>query len=171
MARGTVNKVFIMGRLGQDPEVRHTNAGITVATVSVATNDGYKDSNTGQFVDQTEWHRVVVFGKQAEMIQQYVKKGSQLHIEGRLRTNKWQDSSGQDRYTTEIVANQVQMVGGSSHSDNAPLPNYVPAEIAMPSSTPIQDQKSNAKDSDGKSSNVSAGNLPDVGGYTDDIPF
>ena len=140
MAKGTVNKVVLLGRLGQDPEVRYMPSGAAVANISLATVDGYKDAQTGQFIDNTEWHRVVIFGKQAETVQQYVRKGGQLFIEGRLRTNKWTDQNGQDRYTTEIVANQVQMIGGQQSQGGAPLPNYIPDNVPMPSSAPVQQQ-------------------------------
>ncbi|API85945.1 single-stranded DNA-binding protein [Francisella uliginis] len=108
MAKGTVNKVILLGRLGNDPEVRTTQNGTVVATLSIATNDGMGENIT------TEWHRVVVFGKTAEIIQRYASKGSQLFIEGRLRTNKWQDKNGNMQYTTEIVANNFQFVGGGN---------------------------------------------------------
>ena len=91
MAKGTVNKVILLGRLGADPEVRYMPSGMSVANLRLATNDGYKDRQTGQFVENTEWHRVVIFGKQAETVAQYTQKGSLLYIEGRIRTNKWQD--------------------------------------------------------------------------------
>ncbi|QIW09254.1 single-stranded DNA-binding protein [Francisella sp. LA112445] len=108
MAKGTVNKVILLGRLGNDPEVRTTQNGTMVATLSIATNDGMGENIT------TEWHRVVVFGKTAEIIQRYASKGSQLFVEGRLRTNKWQDKNGNMQYTTEIVANNFQFVGGGN---------------------------------------------------------
>ena len=97
MAKGTVNKVILLGKLGQDPEVRQTQT-TTVATMSLATNDGMGDNIV------TEWHRVVIFGKAAEVIQKYATKGSQLYIEGRVRTNKWQDDAGNNKYSTEIIA-------------------------------------------------------------------
>ncbi len=116
MAKGTVNKVILLGRLGADPEVRFMPSGAAVANLRLATNDGYKDKQTGQFIENTEWHRVVVFGKQAEVIGEYCKKGSNIYVEGRIRTNKWQDQQGQDRYTTEIVANEFQLIGGRTES-------------------------------------------------------
>lgn len=112
MAKGTVNKVILLGRLGSDPEVRYMPNGNPVANLRLATNDGYKDRQSGQFVEQTEWHRVILFGRMAEIAGQYLTKGSQVYIEGRIRTNKWQDQSGQDRFTTEIVANEMQLMGG-----------------------------------------------------------
>ena len=116
MAKGTVNKVIILGRLGQDPEVRATQSGMQVATLSVATNElGKKDASTGQRgQDQTEWHRCLLFGKTAEIAATYLKKGAMVYLEGKLRTNKWTDQNGVDRYTTEIVCNEMQLMGGQN---------------------------------------------------------
>jgi single-strand DNA-binding protein len=111
MARG-VNKAIIMGTLGRDPEVKYTAGGSAVVNLSVATNESWKDKSTGENVEKTEWHRIVIFGKLAEVAAQYLKKGSQVYFEGKIQTRKWQDQSGQDRYTTEIVANEMQMLGG-----------------------------------------------------------
>jgi len=111
MARG-INKAIIVGTLGQDPEVRYTASGSAVANISVATNENWRDKTTGEAQERTEWHRIVLFGKLAEIAQQYLKKGSQAYFEGRIQTRKWQDQSGNDRYTTEIVANDMQMLGG-----------------------------------------------------------
>jgi single-strand DNA-binding protein len=111
MARG-VNKAIIVGTLGQDPEIRYTANGGAVANISVATNETWKDKATGEAQERTEWHRIVMFGKLAEIAQQYLKKGSQAYFEGRIQTRKWQDQSGNDRYSTEIVANEMQMLGG-----------------------------------------------------------
>lgn len=111
MARG-VNKAIIVGHLGRDPEVRYSASGAAIANVSVATTDSWKDKQTGENNEKTEWHRVVFFGRLAEIAGEYLKKGSQVYIEGRLQTRKWQDQNGQDRYTTEIVANDMQMLGG-----------------------------------------------------------
>lgn len=102
MARG-INKVILIGNLGQDPDVRYSADGRAIANISLATTDSWKDKNTGERQDRTEWHRVVFFGKLAEIVAEYLKKGSQVYIEGRLQTRKWQDKSGQDRYTTEVV--------------------------------------------------------------------
>ncbi|MCF6807505.1 single-stranded DNA-binding protein [Thiotrichales bacterium 19S9-12] len=114
MAKGTINKVILLGRLGADPEVRQTPSGVTVTNLRIATNDGYKDRNSGQFVETTEWHRVVLFARQAEVASEYCKKGSLVYIEGRIRTNKWQDQQGMDRYTTEVIANELQLIGSRS---------------------------------------------------------
>ncbi len=117
MSKGTVNKVILVGRLGADPEMRYTPNGVGVAHLRLATNETFKDK-TGQSQDQTEWHRVVLFGKTAELAGQYLKKGASLFIEGRIRTNKWKDQSGQDRYSTEIVANEMQFMGGNREAEN-----------------------------------------------------
>lgn len=111
MARG-INKAIIVGTLGRDPEVKYTAGGSAVVNVSVATNESWKDKSTGENVEKTEWHRIVIFGKLAEIAAQYLKKGSQVYFEGKIQTRKWQDQSGQDRYSTEIVANEMQMLGG-----------------------------------------------------------
>jgi single-strand DNA-binding protein len=111
MARG-VNKAIIVGTLGQDPEIRYTANGGAVANISVATNESWRDKATGEAQERTEWHRIVMFGKLAEIAQQYLKKGSQAYFEGRIQTRKWQDNEGKDRYNTEIVANEMQMLGG-----------------------------------------------------------
>jgi len=134
MAKGTINKVIVLGRIGVNPEVRYMPSGMAVMSLSLATNDGYKDKNTGQFVDLTEWHRVSIFGKQAETIGSYLKKGDLLYVEGRIKTTKYQDkTTGEDRYSTEIVAIQTQMIGGKSEGSNAPLPDYIPDHVPMPS--------------------------------------
>lgn len=112
MSRG-VNKVILIGHVGQDPEVKHTASWSAIASISLATSESWKNKTTGVKEEKTEWHRVVFFGKLAEIVGQYVKKGQQIYIEGRLQTRKWQDQSGQDRYTTEIMANKMQMTGGS----------------------------------------------------------
>ena len=113
MARG-INKVILVGNLGNDPDVRYTAGGAAIANVSIATTEGWKDRESGEMQEKTEWHKVVFFGKLAEIVAEYVKKGSQIYIEGRLQTRKWQDKEGNERYTTEIVANEMQMLGGRS---------------------------------------------------------
>jgi single-strand DNA-binding protein len=110
MSKG-VNKVILVGRLGNDPDVRYTAAGLAVATISLATNFSTKDRETGEWRDETEWHRVIFFDRQAEVVKQYLHKGSQIYVEGRIQTRKWQDkNTGQDRYTTEIIAREMQML-------------------------------------------------------------
>ena len=111
MARG-INKVIIVGNLGNDPEMRYMPSGSAIANLSVATTDSWKDKQSGQQQEQTEWHRVVFFNRLAEIAGEYLRKGSQVYIEGSLRTRKWTDKSGNDRYTTEIVGKDLQMLGG-----------------------------------------------------------
>ena len=117
MARG-VNKVILIGNLGQDPEVKYMPNGNAVANVTIATSESWKDKNTGEQVDKTEWHRVVFFRRLAEIVGEYLKKGSKVYIEGKLQTRKWQDKNGKDNWTTEIIASEMQMLdsrgGGSS---------------------------------------------------------
>ena len=115
MSRG-VNKVIIVGTLGKDPEVKYMPSGGAITNITIATNDSYKDKNTGEKKEVTEWHRVVFFNKLAEIAGEYLRKGQQVYIEGSLRTRKWQGQDGQDRYTTEIIANDMQMLGGKSPS-------------------------------------------------------
>lgn len=117
MARG-VNKVILIGNLGQDPEVRFTPSGSAVANLNIATSDSWMDRQTGQRQERTEWHRVVMFNKLAEIAQQYLKKGSKLYVEGRLQTRKWQDQNGQDKYSTEIVANNMEMLDSRGGGDS-----------------------------------------------------
>ncbi|MPZ17908.1 MAG: single-stranded DNA-binding protein [Luteitalea sp.] len=110
---GSVNKVILVGNLGRDAELRFTPAGVAVSNFSLATTDRRKDSRTGDWQDQTEWHRVVLFGKQAESLQDYLKKGKQIYVEGRLQTRSWDDRDGQKRYTTEVLADRIQLLGGA----------------------------------------------------------
>ena len=109
----SVNKVILVGNLGKDPEVRYMPSGEAITNITVATTDAWKDKQ-GEKQERTEWHRVAFFGKLAEIAGEYLKKGSQVYVEGRLQTRKWQDKEGQDRYTTEIVADRMQMLGGRS---------------------------------------------------------
>ena len=120
MARG-INKVILIGNLGNDPEVKSMPNGNAVANITVATSESWKDKQTGQQQERTEWHRVVFFNRLAEIAGQYLRKGSKVYIEGSLRTRKWQDQSGADRYTTEIVASNMQMLdsAGGQHPRNA----------------------------------------------------
>ena len=113
MARG-VNKVILVGNLGADPEMRHTGGGTAICSFNLATSESWTDKQSGEKQERTEWHRVVFFNRLAEIAGEYLKKGSQVYVEGRLRTRKWQDKEGQDRYTTEIVGDRMQMLGGGS---------------------------------------------------------
>lgn len=112
MARG-INKVILIGNLGNEPDTRYAPSGAAITNLSVATDESYKDKNTGQMVPKTEWHRVVMFNRLAEIAKEYLRKGSKVYIEGRLQTRKWQNNDGQDQYTTEIVANEMQMLDGN----------------------------------------------------------
>ena len=114
MAKGTVNKVIILGRLGQDPDVRTTASGTQIVNLNVATTEIGRADEQGNRQEQTEWHRITLFGRMAENAAQYLRKGSQVYIEGRLQTRKWQDQSGADRYSTDIVGNEMQFIGGRS---------------------------------------------------------
>jgi len=116
----SVNKVILIGNLGRDPETRYTTGGDAVTNIRIATTDTWKDKN-GEKQERTEWHTVVFFGRQAEIAGEYLKKGRQVYVEGRLQTRKWQDKEGQDRYTTEIVADRMQMLGNREGS-GAPAP-------------------------------------------------
>src|SRR5262245_6647722 len=117
MARG-INKVILIGNLGKDPEIRYTATGSAIANITIATSESWKDKQTGENVERTEWHRVVFYQRLAEIVGEYLRKGSKIYLEGRLQTRKWQDkTSGQDRYTTEIIADNMQMLdskGGSA---------------------------------------------------------
>ncbi len=117
MARG-VNKVILVGNCGQDPETKYMPSGGAVTNVSIATSEQWKDKQTGQPQERVEWHRVVFFNRLAEIAGEYLRKGSQVYVEGSLRTRKWQGQDGQDRYTTEIVASEMQMLGGRAGSDS-----------------------------------------------------
>jgi single-strand DNA-binding protein len=125
MASRGVNKVILVGNLGQDPEVRYMPNGGAVANITLATSESWRDKQTGENKEITEWHRVVLFGKLAEVAGEYLRKGSQVYIEGQLRTRKWQDQGGQERYTTEVVVNvggTMQMLGGRQQGGNAGAP-------------------------------------------------
>lgn len=153
MASKGVNKVILIGNLGQDPEVRYMPNGNAVANVSLATSESWKDKNTGETQEKTEWHRVVFFRRLAEIVGEYVKKGSKIYVEGRLQTRKWQDNNGQDRYTTEIVADQMQMLdsrGGSAAFEGGrpSQQQSSPASAPAPAPAPAADE-----------------------GFDDDIPF
>ena len=166
MARG-VNKVILIGNLGNDPETRYTPNGNAVTNLSVATDESYKDRQSGQLVPRTEWHRVVMFGKVAEIAGQYLRKGSKVYIEGRLQTRKWQGQDGQDRYTTEIVVDingQMQMLD-SRGGDSAPGP----AQAQRPQQG---NQASAGNDQQGGGYAPQPTGMPEpVDDFDDDIPF
>ena len=122
MANRGINKVILIGHLGQDPEVRYMPSGGAIANITLATSESWRDKQTGEQKERTEWHRVVFFGKLAEIAGEYLRKGSQVYVEGRLQTRKWQDQSGQDRYTTEVVVDMggtMQMLGGRPQGGQA----------------------------------------------------
>lgn len=155
MARG-VNKVILVGNVGKDPEVRYMPNGNAVANLTLATSESWKDKNTGEQQEKTEWHRIVFFRRLGEVVGEYVKKGSKIYVEGKLQTRKWQAADGTDRYSTEIVADQMQMLdsrgGGGAGSG---------------SSAPAQDAHSESKSNGYQQQQDLAGG----GGFDDDIPF
>ena len=141
MARG-VNKVILVGNLGNKPEMRYTQTQTAVATLSIATSESWKDKESGEQREKTEWHRVVFFGKLAEIAEQYLDKGSQLYIEGKLQTRKWQDKEGNDKYTTEILGNEMNMLGSrQSSGDGGAYDQSSPAQKpAEPSASNISEE-------------------------------
>ena len=151
MARG-INKVILIGNLGADPEVKYMPSGEAVANLTLATSESWKDKNSGEQVERTEWHRVVMFRRLAEIAGEYLKKGSKVYIEGRLQTRKWKGQDGQDRYTTEIVANEMQML--DSRGGGAGNFNQQPA--------------SSSANSNAQPQPAAAGGFDD---FDDDIPF
>ena len=144
MARG-VNKVIIVGNLGNDPDTKYMPSGSAVTNLSVATNESWKDKQTGEQKDRTEWHRVAMFGRLAEIASEYLRKGSQVYIEGKLRTRKWQDQQGNDRYSTEVIADEMQMLGGrggapSMGGGGGPPPSAPPQGGGGPGPAPAADE-------------------------------
>ncbi len=149
----SVNKVIIVGNLGKDPETRYMPNGDAVCNITVATTDSWKDKQTGEKKEQTEWHRIVFFRKLAEIAGQYLRKGSQVYIEGALKTRKWQDKDGQDRYTTEITADTMQMLGGKRDGEqSAPRSESAPQQPRLQRPAP-------------------QGNGGSFDDFEDDIPF
>lgn len=187
MARG-VNKVILIGNLGQDPEVRYMPNGNAVTNVTLATSDSWKDRETGQQQERTEWHRVVFFGKLAEIAGQYLRKGSKVYVEGALRTRKWQDNQGQDRYTTEIVVDmngQMQMLDSRGEGGGYQQPQqqggFAPQQSAQPpqqfqqpqqggysKQAPQQPAQNAPRQSASQPQAPAAGGFDD---FDDDIPF
>ena len=147
MARG-INKVILVGNPGADPETRYMPSGSAVTNIRVATTESWKDKDTGDQQERTEWHSVAFFGRLAEIVAEYLRKGSQVYIEGKLRTRKWQDREGNDRWSTEVVANEMQMLGGRPGS-NAPAQAPAPAAAQVGADAP----------------------QPPPGEFDDDIPF
>ena len=143
MARG-INKVILVGNVGVDPEVRYMPNGNAVATISVATSETWKDKQTGEKQERTEWHRVVCFNRLGEIVGEYIRKGTKLYVEGSLKTRKWQDQQGQDRYTTEIIASDIQMLdsknsGGYQEAPTASAPKQHNSPANNPPSNSSQD--------------------------------
>lgn len=182
MARG-INKVTIVGNLGQDPEVRYTTSGAAVTNISVATSEQWKDKNTGEDVVKTEWHRIVFFGRLAEIAGEYLKRGSQVYIEGKLQTRKWQDQNNQDRYTTEIVANEMQMLGaksggqgsfgGGGQAPSAPKTQNAPQQNQGGGQGGSYQQNNNQGgfQQNNQSNQPPAQQAPSFDDFDDDIPF
>ncbi len=165
MARG-INKVILVGNCGQDPEVKYMPSGGEVTNVSIATSESWKDKQTGEKRDRTEWHRVVFFNQLAKIAGDYLRKGSQIYVEGSLRTRKWQDQSGQDRYTTEIVANEMQMLGTRSSANSMDGdPGYTTEDAHMTTNKETTDKSPSRNDS----SNDTKDSLEDA--FDDYMPF
>ena len=157
----SVNKVILIGNLGRDPETRYTADGAAITNITIATSDRWKDKTSGEMKESTEWHRVAFFGRLAEIAGEYLKKGRPVYVEGRLRTRKWQDKDGQDRYTTEIVADQMQMLG-SREGMGGGAPEFEGAD----------EPRAPARGSGAKP--VGAGKSPStssISSMDDDIPF
>lgn len=133
MARG-INKVILVGNLGADPEVRYSNGGSAITTLRIATSESWRDKQTGQQQERTEWHRVKLFGKLAEIAGEYLRKGKQVYIEGSLRTDKYTDSAGVERYTTDIIASEMQMIGGAGGQGRGERTQRQPAADQAPAS-------------------------------------
>lgn len=161
MARG-INKVILVGNVGVDPDVRYLPNGNAVTTLSVATSESWKDKTTGEKQDRTEWHRVVCFNRLGEIAGEYVRKGSKLYVEGSLRTRKWQDQQGQDRYTTEIIASDIQML--DSKGNSGPGYDDMPQQ-AQQQSAPAQYQNANRQQQPSQAVQDAFDELDD------DIPF
>jgi single-strand DNA-binding protein len=160
MARG-VNKVILVGNLGADPETRYTAGGSAVTNVRLATTDAWKDKQSGEQQERTEWHRVVFWGRLAEIAAEYLRKGSQIYVEGRIQTRKWQGQDGQDRWTTEIVGNEMQMLGSRGGAQASPPPDFDSGQSSGVGS-------SGGSGASGGSSSRKAETVQD---FDDDIPF
>lgn len=162
MAQRGVNKVILVGNLGQDPETRYMPNGGAVTNASIATSETWKDKNSGQMQERTEWHRVVFFNRLAEIAGEYLKKGTKVYVEGSLRTRKWQDQSGSDRYTTEIVASEMQMLDARGGSGQGASDGGFEGYDQMPESQGSQSMRSPSAPS---------APSPAVSDFEDDIPF
>lgn len=178
MSRG-VNKVIIVGNLGADPEIRYMPSGGAVANLRVATSDSWMDKQSGQRQDRTEWHRIVMFNRLAEIAGEYLRKGSKIYIEGRLQTRKWQDQSGADRFSTEIVANEMQMLdarggaGGGAGANTAPFDDGFGAPMPQ-QAAPQQQQRAPQRQAQPQQNRMppQAAPMPPMDAdFDDDIPF
>jgi single-strand DNA-binding protein len=166
----SVNKVILIGNLGKDPDVRYMPSGRAVANVTIATNESWKDRNTGEKQERTEWHNVVFYSPLAEIVGQYLRKGSSVFVEGRLQTRKWQDkTSGQDRYTTEIIANEMKMLGGRGGGGSAGSAPFPGEESEMDSAPAARPPQGPAPARPPAATQTQPG--PDNSGFDDDIPF
>ena len=159
----SVNKVILVGNLGRDPEIRHSADGAAICNLAIATTYSSKDRNTGDRREETEWHRVVMFNRLAEIAGEYLRKGRPVYIEGRLRTRKWQNKEGQDQYTTEIVAEQMQMLGAKDDTSSQ-------ASAERPRA-PEQRQQPKPPQHSHKTGHPSSGGAPMLDDMVDDIPF
>ncbi|WP_298610572.1 single-stranded DNA-binding protein [uncultured Thiothrix sp.] len=167
MARG-INKVILVGTLGRDPETKYMPSGGAITNVSIATSEQWKDKNTGERQERTEWHRVVFYSKLAEIAGQYLRKGQQVYVEGRLQTRKWQGQDGQDRYTTEIIADEMQMLGGRSEGGSVGEFNAPPPPAATTSSGNYGGGRTSTPPANTNSAPVGRDTFED---FDDDIPF
>lgn len=154
MARG-INKVILVGNLGADPETRYTASGAAITSIRIATSESWRDKQTGEQQERTEWHSITFFGRLAEIAGEYLRKGSQVYVEGRLQTDKWQDKDGNDRYTTKVIANEMQMLGGRGGESGGPGPN----------------DGFRGKPGGNRNQGRDSGPEPDQGFADDDIPF
>ena len=162
----SVNKVILVGNLGRDPELRYAPSGDAICNIALATTDSWKEKQTGEKKESTEWHRVVFFGKLAEIAGQYLKKGRAVYVEGRLQTRKWQDQNGQDRYTTEIRASEMQMLGGNGGGQDdagAPAPQQRKA--------PQQQRQAPQQQRPAPQPAHAGGGMNDDGDWGNDVPF
>ena len=159
MARG-VNKVILVGNLGADPDTRYMPSGKAVTNIRVATSESWKDRQTGDMQERTEWHSIVMYDKLGEIAAEYLRKGSQVYIEGKIRTRKWQDKEGKDRYTTEVIADQMQMLGSRGGGGGAPSEPREPRSSSRPA--PAEDRTAAPVDEGGGGGG---------GEFDDDIPF
>ena len=172
MARG-INKAILIGNLGNDPDIRYTASGTAIANISLATAESWRDKNSGEQQERTEWHRIVFFGRLAEVVGEYLRKGSQIYVEGRIQTRKWQDKEGNDRYSTEVVANEMQMLGGRGGAGaGAPMNTDLPGQTGSQARAPAARNTAPPPDLSAQAGKPAArpGAAP-ADDFDDDIPF